>query len=166
MERLGEGLARLERALPVATRRWWEEKARLLESLERRRRAAFTQEGLRGRALALEMLAAALPRLLRERVTSAGATLAGLEGRLERAVHAMLGSRAGALERLELTLAACDPLQPLARGYALLLRENGSVARSVTDFAPGDQVRARLHDGALTARVEATHPDAEKGTRQ
>ena len=166
VERLGEGLALLERALRAATRRWWEKKARLVENLERQRRSAFTQEGLRGRALALDMLAAALPRLVRERVTSAGATLAGLEGRLERAVDVMVGGRAAALERLELTLAARDPLQPLARGYALLLRENGSVARSVTDFAPGDQVRARLHDGTLTARVEATSPDAEKGTRQ
>lgn len=166
VERLGERLARLERALPAATRHWWVEKARHLDSLERRRRSAFTQEGLRGRALSLDMLAAALPRLVRERAARAATSLDGLEGRLARAVARLLESRGAALERLELTLAARDPLRPLARGYALLLRENGSVARSVTDFSPGDQLRARLYDGALTARVEATTPDAGKGNRR
>lgn len=167
LERLGERLSLLDGALAAGTRRWWEEKARLLEDLERRRRSAFTQETLRGGALRLDMLMQALSRLVCQRLTVAAATLSGLEERLGRAIGDMLDARATTLERLELSLEARDPLEPLARGYALLSREDGAPARSVADFAPGDRVRARLGDGVLTARVEAARAfRAERGNRE
>lgn len=154
LERFGERLSLLDAALAAGTRRWWEEKARLLEDLERRRRSAFTQETLQGGVLRLDMLTLALPRLVCQRLTAAAAALSGLEERLGRAIGDMLGARDAALERLELTLTARDPLEPLERGYALLSREDGALARSVADFAPGDRMRARLGDGVLDARVE------------
>ena len=167
LERLGERLSVLDAALAGGTRRWWEEKARLLEELERRRRSAFTRETLRGGELRLDMLARALSPLVSRRITTAAAALSALEGRLGRAAADMLGARAVALERLELTLAARDPLEPLERGYALLSREDGALARSVADFAPGDRLRARLGDGVLTARVEAARASrAGRGNRE
>lgn len=167
LERLGERLALLDAALAAGTRRWWEEKARLLEALERRRRSSFTQEALQGGALRLDMLTRALPRLVCQRITDAAAALRGLEERLGRAVAHGLDARAAALERLELTLAARDPLEPLERGYALLSREDGALARSVADFAPGDRMRARLGDGVLDARVEAARASrAGRGNHQ
>ena len=165
LERLGEQLGVLLGGLDTATRRWLEEKARMLDDLERRRCTAFTDSDMRGQRLRLEMLAAALPRLVSQRLAGDGASLASLEGRLGRAASDLLASRAARLEKLELRLAARDPLEPLQRGYALLYAENGALARSVTDFAPGNEVRARLADGALSARVEAVTPDAEKGNR-
>lgn len=167
LERLGERLSVLDAALASAARRWWEEKVRLLEGLERRRRSAFTQETLQGKELRLDMLALALPRLACQRLTAAAAALAALEERLGRAITDMLGARAAALERLELTLTARDPLEPLERGYALLSREDGALARSVADFAPGDRMRARLGDGVLDARVEAARESrAGRGNHQ
>ena len=61
---------------------------------------------------------------------------------------------------------ARDPLAPLERGYALLYRENGALARSVTDFAPGAPVRAQLADGSLGARVEKIVLESGKGQAQ
>lgn len=166
LERLGERLSLLDAALSAGTRRWWGEKARHLEDLERRRRSAFTQETLQGGALRLDMLTRALSRLVCQRIAVAATALSGLEERLGRAIADVLGARAVALERLELTLAARDPLEPLARGYALLFREDGVPARSVADFAPGDRVRARLVDGVIDARVEAARASrAGKGNR-
>lgn len=166
LDRLNERLATLVDALLVAMRHRWEEKTRLLDGLEWRCRSAFTQEGLRGRAFRLEMLAGTLPRLARQRISAITTALDGLEGQLACAIADMLGGRTAALERLELTLTARDPLEPLERGYALLFCESGAVARSVTEFAPGDQLRARLSDGVVNARVEATALNAGKGNRQ
>ena len=165
LERLGERLGQPSGALTSATRRWLQEWARVLDDVERRRRAAFTEGDLRGLALRLEMLGAALPRLLSQRFAGAAASLAGLEERLSRAASDLLTRRAATVEKLELRLAARDPLAPLQRGYALLYRENGALARSVTDFAPGDELSARLADGVLSARVEDVTPGAEKGNR-
>lgn len=164
--RCEEQLARMGGTLWGATRRWLEEMTRRLDDMERRRRSAFTAGDLRARALTLEMLATALPRVLEQRLHMAGAALSGLEGRVGRAAAGMLAGRAAELEKLEVTLAARDPLEPLHRGYALLYRESGELARSVSEFAPGDEVRARLADGALSARVETVRPEAEKGKRQ
>ena len=165
LERLGERLAVLDAALPAAARRLLEEKGRRLDALERRRRSAITEEGLRAKALRLEMLATALPRLMGQRAAAAGTLFDGLCVRLGRAMTELLRTRAAELEKLELTLAARDPLEPLQRGYALLYRESGALARSIREFAPGDGVRARLADGSLAARVESVTPGAERGNR-
>ncbi|MDE6734953.1 MAG: exodeoxyribonuclease VII large subunit [Desulfovibrio sp.] len=163
LERLAERLALLAAALPAAAGRLVDEKARRLDAVERRRRAALTEEGLRAKALRLEMLATALPRLIGQRLEGARMQLDSLGGRLGRAMSDQLRARAAQLEKLELTLQARDPLAPLERGYALLYRENGALARSVTEFAPGDPLRAQLADGSLGARVEKTVPEAGKG---
>lgn len=166
LERLYERLGLLDAALPAAARRLLEEKARRLDGFERRRRSALSAEGLRARALRLEMLATALPRLLGQRMAAARSLLDGLSGRLERAVAEEVRTRTAHLEKLELTLAARDPLAPLERGYALLYRENGALARSVTEFAPGDQLLARLADGSLGVRVENVVRETGKGKEQ
>lgn len=166
LERLADRLALLDAALQAAVRRIVDEKARRLEILERGRRSAFTEEGLRARALRLEMLATALPRLMGQRMEGARMLLDGLGARLGRAMAEQLRARTAELEKLELTLGARDPLAPLERGYALLYRENGALARSVTDFAPGHRLRARLADGMLSARVEKAVQDPGKGKDQ
>ncbi|MBD5626536.1 MAG: exodeoxyribonuclease VII large subunit [Desulfovibrio sp.] len=166
LERLAERLALLDAALPAAMRRLVDEKARRLDAVERRRRAAISEESLRAKALRLEMLVAALPRLMGQRMQGARMLLDGLGTRLGRAMTDQLRARAAQLEKLELTLQARDPLAPLERGYALLYRENGALARSVTDFAPGAPVRAQLADGSLGARVEKIVLESGKGQAQ
>ena len=52
------------------------------------------------------------------------------------------------------SLEAVSPLATVARGYALVTREDGSLVRSVTQVQEGDALRARLGDGELKLRVE------------
>jgi exodeoxyribonuclease VII large subunit len=108
--------------------------------------------------------------------------LALLGQRLERALPQTLGSQREALQRLALRhqaaggrqlsaqtqqlalraarLAALDPQQVLARGYAWLSDGAGRALTSASQIAVGQAVQARLHDGRLQAQVLAVHADA------
>jgi exodeoxyribonuclease VII large subunit len=57
------------------------------------------------------------------------------------------------------SLQAVSPLATVARGYAILQREDGHVVRSVGDAIVGERLHARLQDGRLPLRVEP--PDAD-----
>ena len=59
------------------------------------------------------------------------------------------------LARLELRLRALDPYEPLTRGYAMALSEDGSFLRSVSQTAPGKHVTIELADGRLITVVNA-----------
>ena len=59
------------------------------------------------------------------------------------------------LRGLARSLEAVSPLATVARGYAILLREDGHVVRSVHEAKVGDRVQARLTDGSLPLRVIA-----------
>jgi exodeoxyribonuclease VII large subunit len=79
-----------------------------------------------------------------------------LEARLRRRfasdVQARRASLKGVLGRLE----SLSPLGVLARGYALVWDASGErLLRRAQDAAPGDELRIRLHDGALRAAVTA-----------
>jgi len=58
------------------------------------------------------------------------------------------------LRGLARSLETVSPLATVARGYAILQRDDGRVVRSVVDAAVGDALDARLHDGRLRVRVE------------
>jgi exodeoxyribonuclease VII large subunit len=51
------------------------------------------------------------------------------------------------------SLEAVSPLATVARGYAILLNDDGHVIRSVHDARAGDRIEARLGDGRLPLRV-------------
>jgi exodeoxyribonuclease VII large subunit len=57
-----------------------------------------------------------------------------------------LGDRAGRLHGL-------SPLAVLGRGYAIVSRADGRVVRQAEEVQPGEDVRVRLGQGGLTARV-------------
>lgn len=59
------------------------------------------------------------------------------------------------LARLELRLHSLDPYEPLKRGYAMALDEDGSFLRSVTQTAPGRRVTVALADGRLVTVVDS-----------
>ena len=66
------------------------------------------------------------------------------------------------LSRLELKLRALDPYEPLKRGYAMALSEDGTFLRSVEQTAPGRRVIVELADGRLVTVVNAVeHNEAE-----
>jgi len=59
------------------------------------------------------------------------------------------------LRELARALDAISPLATVARGYAILERDDGSSVRSIQQVAPGERLSARLSDGRLRLRVEA-----------
>jgi exodeoxyribonuclease VII large subunit len=76
-----------------------------------------------------------------------------------RRLHELLRARTqqgrAALGRLAGKLETLSPLAVLSRGYALAWDEHGRLLRDAAQVAPGDGLRLRLHQGALTARVVA-----------
>ena len=85
--------------------------------------------------------------MLRERLLALGP-------RQQAAIARELQRDAMKLGGLARSLEAVSPLATVARGYALVTREDGSLVRSVTQVQEGDALRARLGDGALKLRVE------------
>ncbi|RLT27173.1 MAG: exodeoxyribonuclease VII large subunit [Chloroflexi bacterium] len=63
--------------------------------------------------------------------------------------HAMVG-----VASQQARVAALSPLATLERGYALVVREDGSVATSAAALAGGERVSLRLRDGSRDARIE------------
>jgi exodeoxyribonuclease VII large subunit len=83
----------------------------------------------------------------RQRLDEAGsrmqdATLHGLVLRRER------------VRSLAAQLNAYNPLNVLARGYAVVRKEDGEVVRSVMQVTPGDALTIRVSDGEINARTQ------------
>lgn len=63
-------------------------------------------------------------------------------------------------------LEALSPLAVLSRGYALVYSQQGALLRSVAQAIPGDDIRVRLAEGSLTAKVldnKVTESKTENG---
>ena len=82
--------------------------------------------------------------------------LAALGPRPQTAIARRLSGDAMRLRGLARSLQTVSPLATVARGYAILQHQDGRVVRSVLDAAPGDALDARLGDGSLRVRVEAS----------
>ncbi|MDC8783881.1 exodeoxyribonuclease VII large subunit [Roseateles koreensis] len=80
--------------------------------------------------------------------------------RHERAAPAALRAQDQRLQSLQARLAALDPKQVLARGYAWLDDGQGRALTSVTQLKVGQQVHAVLADGAVDLEVIGTHAGA------
>ncbi len=77
--------------------------------------------------------------------------------RLDRAASDAISRRRARLHAATARLQALSPLRVLARGYALVYAENGTLLRSTAETAPGQTIRARLASGTLSARVTASN---------
>jgi exodeoxyribonuclease VII large subunit len=71
-----------------------------------------------------------------------------------RAIQARGEHAAARVEGHVARLQALSPLATLERGYAMVVRADGSVAASAGALADGEQVTLRLRDGARGARIE------------
>jgi exodeoxyribonuclease VII large subunit len=139
------------------------------------RRMALLEAGVSGAALHLD---ARSPRRLLEGVEdrlrrAAGDLHAGMARRLdgltldtaaaEEEAAAALRDRLDAHEqRLALGAEGLDarsPLRVLARGYAVVSRDDGRPVRSAAEVAPEQRLRVRLAEGALRVRVESAAPE-------
>ncbi|SEK76750.1 Exodeoxyribonuclease VII large subunit [Pseudoxanthomonas sp. GM95] len=80
--------------------------------------------------------------------------LAALKPRPQAAIARQLQRDALRLRGLVRSLEAVSPLATVARGYALVTREDdGTLVRSTTQVAEGDRLNARLADGQLRVQV-------------
>ena len=84
---------------------------------------------------------------LRERLRS-------LSDRPRAATVRLLQAKTMQLHGLARSLEAVSPLATVARGYAILQREDGRVVRRVRDVQAGERLDARLADGVLRVRAE------------
>lgn len=106
-------------------------------------------------------LAALTVRLQRQ---APNARLALAHRRLERAQQSLsrtaatlIAARSTRLGRASTRLEALSPLAVLSRGYALIYSETGALLNSSANTKPGQQIRARLATGTLTATVLEIH---------
>lgn len=139
----------------------------LLEQLQARRREMQLLMSTRLEAR-LRMLAAVEQRLIasspQAKLDNERQRFDEVDRRLRRSLTAEIRLRRSRLDGLVKTLGAVGPRAVLARGYAIVERQQGDVIRSVSELAAGDQVGVTLHQGRFSARVEAT--ENEQGSEK
>ncbi|HMN83494.1 MAG TPA: exodeoxyribonuclease VII large subunit [Burkholderiaceae bacterium] len=149
-------LQRREQALDAAARLLRPPSAHLAHRRLRLQNLAQRLAGTGRRLLrdAVVRLAAAEPRLRMPDVAQRERDLRRITERLQRAARQKVGGRHDALEQLAHRLASASPDAVLARGYAIVLKDDGSVLRDPADAARGDALQVRLAHGDLAVRVE------------
>jgi exodeoxyribonuclease VII large subunit len=147
-----ERLARHARVVGAEHRRLRAHAVRVDDLARRAHRAMLARLARERREIAHDVnrLAAAHPAA---RLARAGDAVADLERRLAHAVRrplagarARLGAAAGKLDVL-------SPLASLARGYAIVRREDGQVVRNAGTLGPGEVVGILLAHGRARARI-------------
>jgi len=133
------------------------QQAQRLDDLDMRLRRAFmlNLNQRRERLARLDArLAAQHPgrnlKLLNQRLDS-------LAERLPRAMREVLKDRRQRFQAQLQTLQVVSPLATLARGYSILLDEQGQAIRSAEQTRNGQRLTARLNEGELLVRVEDNH---------
>ena len=166
---------RLERAiryrLALARQRWRERgigrvtallQRRLGRGIQRVDEASYAMRtAMQGKLETRRRRLAAL--LLRLRERNPRLRLARAAARLERwregaaaGIRRRLALASGRLSPARARLQALSPLRVLERGYSIIETAAGRVLRRSADARPGDELRVRLHEGRLRARVEET----------
>ncbi|WP_082376179.1 exodeoxyribonuclease VII large subunit [Nocardiopsis sp. NRRL B-16309] len=81
-----------------------------------------------------------------------------LRDRARRSLTVALDRSADGLAHTRARLHALSPATTLARGYAIVQREDGSVVRSAAEPDVGEELRIRFAEDSLSATVTAVHP--------
>jgi exodeoxyribonuclease VII large subunit len=77
-----------------------------------------------------------------------------LQPRADNAISRQLQRDGLRLRALARSMEAVSPLATVARGYAILTREDdGSLVRSPLQVRPGDTLKARVQDGVIDVTV-------------
>ncbi|MEV6820194.1 exodeoxyribonuclease VII large subunit [Nocardiopsis dassonvillei] len=85
--------------------------------------------------------------------------VADLRDRARRSLTVSLDRSADGLGHTRARLHALSPATTLARGYAIVQREDGSVVRSAREPDAGEALRVRFAEDSLTATVESVHTE-------
>jgi exodeoxyribonuclease VII large subunit len=79
--------------------------------------------------------------------------------RTRRAAAGGLGQRQLTLDRHASSLAHLNPEGVLARGYSIVLQDNGAVVQDAAALNAGEKIGIRFHHGQARATVESTSTD-------
>jgi len=88
------------------------------------------------------------------RVRDARQRLDAAAGSLGREVRRVLAGLRDGLRNAAARLEAVSPMATIARGFAVVTREDGVPVMSVSAVSPGDEITVHVSDGALDAVVE------------
>jgi len=121
----------------------------------RRLHAAFSIQHERRQAALRHAQGALRAQAPRRRLDALDERLRDIRPRLHAALPRRLRHESLRISGIARALEAVSPLATVARGYAIVQREDGQVVRRVDDVRPGDRVTARLHDGSLRLKVES-----------
>ncbi len=110
------------------------------------------------RAQATDLAADGLARAGAAALAGGKARLAADSARLATAGSKITALNRTSLERAGASLEALSPLAVLERGYAVVYRSDGSVAREAAALHPDERVEARLYRGTVACRVEEVRP--------
>ena len=83
---------------------------------------------------------------------------------LYRSAAQVISTRQARLNRAAVRLEALSPVAVLSRGYALVYAADGTLLRSAADTAAGQNIRARLAEGALEAQVTAINASEKRNS--
>lgn len=119
----------------------------------RRLRTAFTIQLERRQAALRHAQGTLRAQAPGQRVAALGERLAELRPRLHGALPRQVQRKSLELAGVARALEAVSPLATVARGYAIVQREDGQVVRSVGDVRSDEVVSARLRDGELRLKV-------------
>ena len=81
-----------------------------------------------------------------------------LNARLHAAASRRLAAGAERLQRLDHVRRSLDPRRPLALGFALVSRADGTLVRSAAALAAGEMVNLKFDDGDRNALIEGRTP--------
>ncbi|MFI4933902.1 MAG: exodeoxyribonuclease VII large subunit [Caulobacterales bacterium] len=149
------GLPRPQELLGLATQRLDIAAGRLGAALQRN--VAVHAQAFAGPAAALK------PRLLERPLEDKRAYLSELGRRLPPIMARRLERERERVLGQEKLLVSLSPRSPLLRGYALVHRSNGALARSASQLGGGEAVELEFYDGKRGAVVDA--PPAKKRTQ-
>ena len=140
------------RLTPQVLTRPIDRQAERLEALDRRAAQAVRQD-LRDRERRLDGLARRLPSLDRP-IRQATGRLDELEGRARRALDRLQGRQAERLDRVGRLLVSLDPERPMDRGFALVMRGDGSLVRAAAQLSAGEGLSLKFRHDAATVTVD------------
>jgi exodeoxyribonuclease VII large subunit len=146
LEAAGRGLPRPQELLEIATQRLDIAAGRLSAGLQRN--VAVHAQALAGAAGRLN------PRLLEREAEQKERRLVETSARLAPALARRLQRESERITALGKLHASLNPKGPLRRGYALVFKGDGRLARSSTELRAGQAVRMEFQDGKRDAIVE------------
>ena len=149
-------LARFAQAMTRRTSSALETEAQRLDRLSHR--LARPGESVARRAHALASHQQRLDAALARSMTAAHVRSIGAARRLRHSFEIVRTRLAHRLDSAALRLHALDPDRVLARGYAMLVDDEGHPVTTIAALAVGSAVAARLADGDASLRVESISP--------